>query len=128
MQLNAVYINQKHSKEYSFRDECKFDRAHFADKTSSTSHICPLACFPSESIWTYGSYRPLVGLLGWVINPVTRPLSRQDNTHTHRRNAETSMPRVEFEPTILVSEWVKTFHALDCMAAVIDADIIDMLK
>jgi hypothetical protein len=81
--LITVYINQKHSKEYSFRDECKFDTVHFADKTSSsTFHISPLACFPSELIWTYGFYRQLVGLLGWVTNPVTRPLPTQDNTHT----------------------------------------------
>jgi hypothetical protein len=34
----------------------------------------PLVCFPSELIWNYVSYRQMVGLLGWVISPVARPL------------------------------------------------------
>jgi hypothetical protein len=46
----------------------------------------PLAYFPSEFIWNYGSYRHLVGLLGRRISPVARPLHTQDNTN--RRNAD----------------------------------------
>jgi hypothetical protein len=121
----TTYINQKHSKEYSFRDECKFDTVHFADQTSSNFHISHLACFPSKLIWTYVFYRQLAGLLGWVTNPVTRPLP----PYTHRRDANRlSMPRVGFEPMILVPEWAETFHALECIATVIDFDIIDTLK
>jgi hypothetical protein len=89
--LITVYINQKHSKEYNSWDECKFDRVHFTDRTSSNFHISPLACFPSELIWTYGSHRQLVGLLQWVIIPVTRPLSTQDNAHTQKKRQQSGI-------------------------------------
>jgi hypothetical protein len=71
----------------------------------------PLACFPSELICNYGSYRQLVGLFGRVISPVTRPLPKQDNKSTEKRG-QTPIPRVGFEPTIPVFEQAKIFHAL----------------
>jgi hypothetical protein len=47
----------------------------------------PLACFPSELFWNYGSYRQSVGLLGRVIRPSQ---SRYIHTEQHkqRRNAD----------------------------------------
>jgi hypothetical protein len=42
----------------------------------------PMACFLPELIWKNGSYIELVGLLGWAINPVARPLPTQDNRNT----------------------------------------------
>jgi hypothetical protein len=78
----------------------------------------PLACFSSELIWKYGSYRQSVGLLGRVIIPVARPLPTQDNI-----NREESWTYIltssGFEPTIAVLERAKTFRALDRAAAVI---------
>jgi hypothetical protein len=44
---------------------------------------------------------------------VPRPLSAQTTTQTQNKRTQTSMPKVGFEPTIPVSEQVKTFHALD---------------
>lgn len=40
-----------------------------------------LACFISELIWKYGSYRQLVGLLGRVNSPTSRLLPTQENTN-----------------------------------------------
>jgi hypothetical protein len=42
----------------------------------------PMAYFPSELIWNYGACRQSVGLLGWVIRLVERPLPTQENTNT----------------------------------------------
>jgi hypothetical protein len=69
----------------------------------------PLACFPSELIWNYGSYKQSAGLFRRVISPATRPLPTQDNTN--RKKTRTSMPRVGFEPTIPVFEREKAFRA-----------------
>jgi len=55
-----------------------------------------------------------VGLLGWGISRTQDLLSQQDNTT--QRNADTSMPRAEFEPAILAFEPPKTVRALDCAA------------
>jgi hypothetical protein len=66
----------------------------------------------SELIFTYGSLRHLVGLLGRGISPAPRPLSTQDNTNTEKRR-HTSMPRAEFEPAISTFERPKTVLALD---------------
>jgi hypothetical protein len=46
----------------------------------------PLACLPAELIWNYGSYRQVLGLLGWEISPVAVSLLTQDNTN--RKNAD----------------------------------------
>jgi hypothetical protein len=40
-------------------------------------------------------------------------------TQAHNKRTQTSMPRVEFEPTIPMCERVKTVQALDCTATVI---------
>jgi hypothetical protein len=48
----------------------------------------PLASFPPELICNYGSYKQLVGLLGRVIGPVTRPLPTQDNTNTEETRTD----------------------------------------
>jgi hypothetical protein len=56
-----------------------------------------------------------VGLLGRVISPSQgRYLTQTQNKHK-----QTSIPRVEFEPTILAFERAKTVHALDGAATVI---------
>jgi hypothetical protein len=48
----------------------------------------PLACFPSELIWNYGSYRQLKGLLRRGISPVARPLPTQDNINTEESRTD----------------------------------------
>jgi hypothetical protein len=48
----------------------------------------PLACFCSELICKYGSYRNLAGLLGRMISPVARPLPMQDNRNTEEKRAD----------------------------------------
>jgi hypothetical protein len=58
----------------------------------------PLACFPSELIWIYGSYRQSVWLLGQRISPVGRPLPTQGNTSIEEKE-RTFIPRVGFEST-----------------------------
>jgi hypothetical protein len=80
--------------------------------------LVPLACFPSELIWKYGSYKQSVGLLGRVIIPVPRPLP------TQKKCGQISMPWVGFVPTIAVFEQEKTFYAFDCVTTVIGACII----
>jgi hypothetical protein len=50
--------------------------------------------------------------------PVARPLSAHRTAQTQNKRTRTSMPRVEFEPTIPMFERAKTVHALDCAATV----------
>jgi hypothetical protein len=52
--------------------------------------------------------------------PVARPLPIHRSTQTQNKRTQTSMPSVEFEPTITVFQRAKTVHALDCAATVID--------
>jgi hypothetical protein len=63
----------------------------------------------SEFLFTYGSLRHLVGLLGWGISPA----SGQYDTEKHRH---TSMPRAGFKPATPMFEWPKTVIALDSAA------------
>jgi hypothetical protein len=105
-----------------------------------SSHILSNSLFinqPTIYLSTYGStvlvnlsrffsfliYTRLVGLLGRGISPFQR---RYQHTEQHKQNKRTqiSMPRLRFEPTILVFERVKTVHALDRMATVIGQPII----
>jgi hypothetical protein len=51
--------------------------------------------------------------------PVARPLPKQRTTQIQNKPIETSMSRVEFEPTIPAFERAKTVHALDRAATVI---------
>jgi hypothetical protein len=51
--------------------------------------------------------------------PVARPLPAHRTTQTQNKPTQTSMPQVEFEPTIPVFEWAKTVHTLDRAATVI---------
>jgi hypothetical protein len=44
---------------------------------------------------------------------VARPLPVHRTTQTQNKCTQTSMPPVEFEPTIPASEQTKTVHALD---------------
>jgi hypothetical protein len=58
----------------------------------------PLACFTSELIWNYGSYRQSVELLGRGISPVVRPRDKtQDNINTEETRTD-----------IYVSSWIRT--------------------
>jgi hypothetical protein len=59
--------------------------------------------------------RPSVGLHGRGISPS----QNRYLTQTQNKHKQTSIPRVGFEPTIPLFEWVKTFYALDRAAAVI---------
>jgi hypothetical protein len=51
--------------------------------------------------------------------PVVRPLPTHRQAQTQNKCTQTSMPQVEFEPTIPGIERVKTIHALDRAATVI---------
>jgi hypothetical protein len=70
----------------------------------------------------FGPWQPFRLLILYTIGrspwtgdqPVTRPLPTHRTTQT-----QTSWPRVEFEPTILVFERAKTVHALDRAATLI---------
>jgi hypothetical protein len=50
--------------------------------------------------------------------PVAKPLLTHDNTHTDKKHEQISMPLVGFEPTMLLFNRAKMFHALDRAAAV----------
>jgi hypothetical protein len=78
----------------------------------------PLACFPSELIRKYGSYRPLVGLLGQVISPVTRLLPKQDNTNREKTRTDIlASSGIRTHDPSVASE---TVYVLDRAATVID--------
>jgi hypothetical protein len=65
-----------------------------------------------------------VGRTPWTVDqPITRPLPTHRTTHKKNKRTETSMPRVGFEPMILVFEREKTIHALDRMATVIGSSM-----
>jgi hypothetical protein len=67
-----------------------------------------------------------VGRTPWTGDqPVTRPLPTRRTTETQNRGTQTSMPQVEFEPTIpaFVSERAETVLALDRMATVFSIEI-----
>jgi hypothetical protein len=88
-------------------------------------HLCPVApilehrtsvkCFASLQ---FLNLRQSVGFLKWGIRLMQRCYIHR-TTQTQNKCRRTSMPWVEFEPTILAFEWVKTFHASDCTATVI---------
>jgi hypothetical protein len=50
---------------------------------------------------------------------IARPLPTHRTTQTQNKRTQTTMPRVEFEPTIPVFEQAKTVHAFDRAATVI---------
>jgi hypothetical protein len=58
-------------------------------------------------------YTQSVGILG------RGSARRKAATYTQNKGRQTSMPRVEFEPTIPVFERAKTLHALDRVVTVI---------
>jgi len=49
-------------------------------------------------------------------HPDSKPLPTHGTTQHRKSQTHTSMPRVEFEPTILVFEQSKIVRALDCAA------------
>jgi hypothetical protein len=64
--------------------------------------------------------RYTVGRTPWTGDqPVSRPLPTHMATQTQNKRTQTSMPRVEFEPTTPVFEQAKTVHALDRAATLI---------
>jgi hypothetical protein len=52
--------------------------------------------------------------------PIARPLPTQRTTQTQNKGTQTSMPSVVFKGTIPAFERMKTVHALDSVATVID--------
>jgi hypothetical protein len=81
-----------------------------------------LVCFLLELIWKYEFYRQSVDSLeGWSAR---RKAASYTGQHKHKKRGQTSMPRVEFEPTIPVLERAKTFHALERAATVIGKCVI----
>jgi hypothetical protein len=81
---------------------------------------------PWNSPFQFGllDLRHSVGLLGWVISS-SQGLYLNTNTEkrTHIHKHQTSMPWVEFEPTIAASERAKTVYALDRPATVTSATL-----
>jgi hypothetical protein len=60
-----------------------------------------------------------VGRTPWTGDqPVARPLPTHRTAQAQNKRTQTSMPRVEFEPTIPVFERTKTVHASDRAATV----------
>jgi hypothetical protein len=55
-------------------------------------------------------YTQSVGLFGRVVSTVSRRYLH-GTTQKQKERGQTSMQRVRFEPTIVLSQWAKTFHA-----------------
>jgi hypothetical protein len=86
---------------------------------SCCSHFEPKASVKRFVSLQFLNLRHSVGLLGRVISPSQgRYLAQTQNKHK-----QTSMPRVEFEPTIPAFERAKTVHALDRAATVIGCKV-----
>jgi hypothetical protein len=66
-------------------------------------------------LFSFLIYTQLERILERGISPSQGPLP----THKHGINAQTSMPRVVFEPMIPVFELARTVRALDCAVTVI---------
>jgi hypothetical protein len=84
----------------------------------------PLVCFPSELMWSNGSYKELVVLLGRGDRPCRNAAAytgQQDNRN-REEHGQISMSRLGLEPRIPLFERAKTFHASNCAAAVIGRD------
>jgi hypothetical protein len=61
-----------------------------------------------------------IGRTPWTgEQPVARPLPAHRAAQTQNKRIQTSMPQVEFEPTIPVLERAETVHALDRAVTVI---------
>jgi hypothetical protein len=58
--------------------------------------------------------------------PVAKPLPTHRTTQTQNKCTQTSVPLVEFEPTIPMFERAKTVHALDRAATVFGAIIVSL--
>jgi hypothetical protein len=71
----------------------------------------PLASFPSELIWNYGSFRQLVGLLRRGISLVTRRLPTQDNTN--KEDTTDRRPCLEWDLNSLSRVW--TGENISCL-------------
>jgi hypothetical protein len=72
-------------------------------------------------------YTQPVGLLGRRASP-SQGRYLHTEQHKHRINTQTSMPRVGFEPVILVFKRAKTVHALDRAATVLGKEHFYMTK
>jgi hypothetical protein len=68
-----------------------------------------------------------VGRTPWSGEPVARPLPTHRATQTRNKRAQTSMPRMGFEPTNPVFEQVKMVHGLD-RAATVTVLLIKLLR
>jgi hypothetical protein len=74
---------------------------------------------PPSVSFSFLIYTRSAGLLGRGISPSQGCYLHRDQ-HKHRINAhQIPMPRVGFEPTILVFEGTKMVYALYCVATVI---------
>jgi hypothetical protein len=70
-----------------------------------------------------------VGRTPWTVDQaVARPLPIHRTTQTQNKCTQTSIPRVEIEPTIPVCERAKTVHALDRAATLIGIQLITKQK
>jgi cobalamin synthase len=82
----------------------------------------PLACFPPEAIWNYGSRRQWVVLLGQTISASQGRYLRR-TTKTQKKRAQTSMSPMGLEPTIPVFERVNTFHVTKFLFLVLMSEL-----
>jgi hypothetical protein len=106
---------------------------NFRELAQVTSRPLPCKCFLTLLLF-YGSTALLldlgrffsflilyrIGRTPWTGDqPVARLLPTHRTTQTQNKRAQTSTPRVGFEPTIPVFEGAKTVHASECAATVI---------
>jgi hypothetical protein len=72
----------------------------------------------SRSLLQFRNLVYTVGRTPWASNrPLARPLPTRRTTQTQNKRTQTSMSRVEFEPTIPAFKRAKTVHALDRAAS-----------
>jgi hypothetical protein len=88
------------------------------DGKSCNYHGFTALCWDMPAFSVSWSYTQTVGLLEPGIGP-SQGRYLYTGQHKENKRTETSMPQVEFEPTIPVFEWAKTVHALVRAATVI---------
>jgi hypothetical protein len=84
----------------------------------------PMALQPFVGPWPLFQFFILytVGRAPWTRDEtVARPLLTHGTTQTHNNRIQTSMPRVGFEHTMPVFEWVETVHDLERAATLISS-------
>jgi hypothetical protein len=116
----ATVYNQVSSAFSSGEDTCQIVNSAFYDTSFVHSSVAlqPFCWALASSSVSLSFYTD--GRTPWTSDqPVARPLPTYRTTQTQNKRTPTSMPRVEFEPTIPASKRAKTVHALNRSATVI---------